>query len=374
MIQQIWVDARDTLLGPDAEDGSVLAVSASAVALLATIVTFLFMPALSLPVLIGFVVVTAVGWVTHQAEVARLLTLIATVLTLLTVGFIIYFLFASALPAFLEHGAGLLSIPTDDGSSRWFFWLENVLPPSGEIWNPRGGAYSLIPSIWATVIVTLIAGAVAGPLGLFGALFIAEVASDGVREVIKPAVEILAGIPSIVYGFIGFQVLNGFIQESFLDDGASFLIAGVVVGVMALPTVVSVGEDALSSVPDSMGDGSIAMGATEWQTMKSISIPAAFSGISAAVILGLGRAIGETMAAAAILGALSANLAFPLFDFFDANTTLTSLVAVNYGSASESTLDVLFVAGVMLFVIVATMSIISQYIERRMKEKLRGQA
>jgi len=374
MIQQIWVDARDSLLGSDAEDGSVLAVSASALALLATVVTFLFIPALSLPVLVAFIAVTAVGWVTHQPEIARLLTLIATVLTLLTVGFITYFLFASALPAFLEHGLGLLLIPVEEGGTRWFFWLGEVLPTGDSIWNPRGGAYSLIPSIWATVIVTLVAGAVAGPLGLFGALFIAEVASDGLREVIKPAVEILAGIPSIVYGFIGFQVLNGFIQESFLDDGASFLIAGIVVGVMALPTVVSVGEDALSSVPDSMGDGSIAMGATEWQTMKSISIPAAFSGISAAVILGLGRAIGETMAVAAIMGALSSRLAFPLFDFFDANTTLTSLVAVNYGSASESTLDVLFVAGVMLFVIVATMSIISQYIERRMKEKLRGQA
>ena len=125
--------------------------------------------------------------------------------------------------------------------------------------------------------------------------------------------------------------------------------------------------------PDAMGDGAIAMGATEWQTMKSISIPAAFSGISAAIILGLGRAIGETMAVAAIMAA-GVGLADPLFDFFDASATLTSLIAVNYGSASESTLDVLFVAGVMLFVIVAGMSIVSQYIERQMKQKLKGQS
>jgi len=373
MLEHIWVDARDTLVGSDATDGSVLAVVASAVTLVATVATFLFAPALALPVLAGFVVVTAVGWVTYQAEIARLLTLVATILTVLTVLFITLFLFASAVPAFLEHGAGLLLVPVQDGQVRWFFWLETVLPTSETFWNPLSGAFSLVPAIWGTVVVTLIAGAVAGPLGLFGALFIAEVATDGMREVIKPGVEVLAGIPSIVYGFIGFQVLNGFVQKSFLDDGASFLIAGLVVGVMALPTVVSVGEDALSSVPDSMGDGSIAMGATEWQTMKSISIPAAFSGISAAVILGLGRAIGETMAVAAIMAA-GVGLANPLFDVFDASATLTSLIAVNYGSASESTLDVLFVAGVMLFVIVASMSVVSQYIERRMKEKLRGQA
>ncbi len=339
--------------------------------LAALVAVFLARPGLVVPLLLALIVATAVGWVTYQAVVARLLTLVATVSTVLTVAFITYFLFVSALPAFLEHGAGLFVVPAENGRARWFFGLETVLPASESFWNPSGGAYSLLPTIWATVIVTIIAGSVAVPLGLFGALFIAEVASDGVRGVVKPGVEVLAGIPSIVYGFIGFQVLNGFIQNAFLDDGASFLIAGVVVGVMALPTVVSVAEDALSSVPGSMRDGSIAMGATQWQTMKSISIPAAFSGISAAVILGLGRAIGETMAVAAIMAA-GVGLADPLYDVFDASATLTSLIATQYGSASESTLDVLFVAGVILFVIVAGMSVVSQAVERRMKRKLKG--
>ena len=239
-------------------------------------------------------------------------------------------------------------------------------------WNPLSGAYSLLPWIWGTFLVTFIAVAVAGPLGLFGALFIAEVASDTLRGIIKPGIEILAGIPSIVYGFIGFAILNGFIQDAFLDDGASFFIAGIVVGVMALPTVVSVSEDALSSVPASMGDGSIAMGATKWQTMKSISIPAAFSGISASIILGIGRAIGETMAVAAIMAA-GTTAANPLWDLFDSHVTLTSLIATSYGSASESTVEVLFVAGVILFLIVAASSIISQAIERRMKRNLTGE-
>ena len=372
MLAEVRSNARKTLLGGDASDGALLAVGASAVTLVATIAAFLLQPGIALPILGAFVFVTALGWITHQAEIARLLAQVATVLTVLTVGFISYYLFASAYPAFVEHGLGLLLIPIQNGEVRWFFWLETVLPTAETYWNPLSGAYSLIPMIWGTVIVTLIAGAIAGPLGVFGALFIAEVASDGLREIIKPGVEVLAGIPSIVYGFIGFQVLNSFIQTNFLDDGASFLIAGVVVGIMALPTVVSVGEDALSSVPGAMSDGSVAMGATEWQTMKSISIPAAFSGISAGIILGLGRAIGETMAVAAIMAA-GTQFASPLFDIFDANVTLTSLIATQYGSASESTIDVLFVAGVMLFVIVAGMSIVSQYIEQQMEAKLKGQ-
>ncbi|NHN41135.1 phosphate ABC transporter permease subunit PstC [Halorubellus sp. JP-L1] len=373
MSRDLTSNVRTTLLGRDASEGALLSVGLTALLLVATVGVFLVAPAYALPTLLAFVLVTTVAWVRNQAETARLLTLVATVSTVLTVSFITIYLFASAFPAVVERGASLFVLPVENGRTRWFFWLDALLPSSGTVWNPLSGAYSLIPTIWATVIVTTISAFVAGPLGLFGALFISEVASDGVREVVKPAVEVLAGIPSIVYGFIGFQVLNGFVQASFLDDGASFLIAGLVVGIMALPTVVSVAEDSLSSVPRSMKDGSVAMGATQWQTMKSISIPAAFSGISAGLILGLGRAVGETMAVAAIMAA-GVGLANPLFDVFDQGATLTSLIATNYGSASESTLGVLFVAGVILFVIVAGMSVLSQYVERRMNEKLRGDA
>ena len=343
-------------------------VVAGFLTLATTVALFLLQPTLVAYGLVAFSALVAVGWFRYQAAIARLVTLAATVSTLLTIGFITYFLFASAWPAVREHGLELLLLP----QGMWFFGLDAVLPVADSYWNPLSGAYSLLPWIWGTVVVTVIATAVAGPFGLLGALFISQVAGDRLRAVIKPGVEILAGIPSIVYGFIGFTILNGFIQEAFLDDGASFLIAGIVVGVMALPTVVSVSEDTLSSVPASMGDGSIAMGATEWQTMKSIQIPAAFSGISAAVILGIGRAIGETMAVAAIM-ASGTTYADPLWDLFDSHVTLTSLIATQYGSASESTVDVLFVAGVMLFTIVALTSILSQLIERRLQQSLRGE-
>jgi len=365
--QQLLHRTKSVLFGEDPEPGSMALVVIGLTVIAVTLSMFVFDPSLFPFGVAAFAVLAIVGWFTYQAAIARLVTLAATVSTLLTIGFITFFLFDSAWPAITEHGAGLLLIP----QGMWFFGLDAVLPVAESYWNPLSGAYSLLPWIWGTLIVTVIATAVAGPLGVLGALFISEVAGDRLRAVIKPGVEILAGIPSIVYGFIGFTILNGFIQEAFLDDGASFFIAGLVVGVMALPTVVSVSEDALSSVPRSMADGSAAIGATEWQTMKSILIPAAFSGISAAIILGIGRAIGETMAVAAIM-ASGTVFADPLFDLFDSHVTLTSLIATQYGSASESTLEVLFVAGVMLFLIVATTSIISQLIERRMEQTLRG--
>ena len=218
----------------------------------------------------------------------------------------------------------------------------------------------------------VIAGAVAGPLGLFGALFIAEVASDGLREVIKPGVEILAGIPSIVYGFIGFTVLSPWASDQFeLTGQGTYLFVGVVVGLMALPTVVSVAEDALSSVPESMKSGSLAVGTTDWQTMTSITLPAAFSGVSAAVLLGVGRAIGETMAATVMLRGVP-RLTEPLVNVFYGQETLTSLIARNYGEADGFQLDALFIAGVILFVTVLFISIGAQYIEWRMRRTLGG--
>ena len=374
-VRHALVVLKRALVGAEPTPGDIALGAASAVTLLLTLVTFLGPNDLVAYPLGGFLLTMVVGWRAKQARTAKIITFVATVGTVITVGFITYYLFSSAWPAVEKWGSGLAAVPTGgSGDVRWFFWLEGVLPqvglPSG--WNPAGGTYSLLPTIWATVVVTAVALLVAGPLGIFGALFIAEVASDRVREVVKPAVEVLAGIPSIVYGFLGFSVLNSFVQTSFLDQQASFLIAGTVVGVMALPTVVSVGEDALSSVPRSMNDGAIAMGATEWQTMKSISIPAALSGLSAAIILGLGRAVGETMAVAAIMAA-GQGIPEPLYDVFGQSATLTSRIATSYGDATDNTLEVLFFAGVILFVIVALMSVLAQYIENRMQRNLQGE-
>ena len=376
--ERIWGglgSARRVLVGTDptpAEAGFSLAFLLSIIGVVAT---FIVANSLTPYLFVAVIVLGAFGWKTYQSRTAKLLTVFATVGTVLTLGFITYYLFDRASGPIGEFGLQLLAIPQNDaGGQTWFFGLDALLPSSDTLtgWDPKNGEFSLLAATWATVIVTLIAALVCGPLGILGALFIAEIASDRVREVIKPGIEILAGIPSIVYGFIGFAVLNSFMQDAFLDGGSTFLIAGLVVGIMALPTVVSVAEDALTAVPNSMSDGSIAMGATEWQTMKSISIPAAFSGISAAVILGIGRAIGETMAVAAIMAG-GTNFARPLYDVFDQSVTLTSRIATSYGSASGITVDVLFFAGVMLFTIVSLLSIVAQFIERRMEKDLQGE-
>ncbi len=364
---------KRVLLGPDPTFAEAIFSVALLASLLGVVVTFLSVNQLTAYPLLSAVALVALGWQRYQARTAKLLTVVATAGTVVTLGFITFFLFERAWGPISRFGTQLLAIPLHEstGEPRWFFWLDAVLPTS-EIpkgWDPNNNRFSLLAAAWATVIVTLIAGMVSAPLGVLGALFIAEIASQRVREVIKPAVEILAGIPSIVYGFIGFAVLNSFVQDAFLDAGASFLIAGLIVGVMALPTTVSVAEDALSAVPDTLTDGSMAMGATRWQTMKSISVPTAMSGISAAIILGLGRAIGETMAVAAIM-ASGTTFARPLYDVFDQSVTLTSRIATTYGSASGTTVDVLFVAGVMLFAIVSIMSILAQYIERRMRRNM----
>jgi phosphate transport system permease protein len=369
------LDAKRVLFGTEPTTDEVLFSLALLGSLGAIIGTFLFRNALTPYPLALFVGLVALGWASYQARTAKILTVFATAGTVLTLAFITYFLFEKAWTPITDFGLELLAIPVDEqGNTRWFFWLDAILPQGeGQTgWDPHNNNPSLLAAAWGTVLVTVIATMVAGPLGVLGALFIAEIASDGLREVIKPAVEILAGIPSIVYGFIGFAVLNSFMQDAFLDAGASFLIAGLVVGVMALPTVVSVAEDAITAVPKSMRDGSIAMGATEWQTMKSISVPAAVSGISAAIILGIGRAIGETMAVAAIMAG-GTTFAKPLYDVLDQSVTLTSRIAISYGSASSTTLEVLFVAGVMLFVIVAGASVVAQYIERRMSQTLEGE-
>jgi phosphate transport system permease protein len=184
---------------------------------------------------------------------------------------------------------------------------------------------------------------------------------------------VLAGIPSIVYGFLGFVVLSQYLFDKFdMPVYGSLLAVGLVVGVMALPTVISVAEDAITSVPDPMKDGALALGATDWQTIKSVTVPASFSGVSAAVILGVGRAVGETMAATVILANV-ASLPDPLYDVFGNTVTLTSLIASQYGNASGLQLSVLFAAGVVLFVTVMALSIGSRYVEVRMQQKLGGQ-
>lgn len=332
-----------------------LVSGAIAVTLAVAVVVFLAAPAFTVYPLLAFVLVAAYGWYAHQEETARAVMFVMTASTVVILGLITVYLVVKSIPAFRIMG------------------LEIIFKTSEPFWKPTQKLYSLVPMIWGTFVTTVIAMCIAGPLGVAGALFISEIAPRWAREILKPAVETLAGIPSIVYGFIGFVIINPYLmRELSVSTFGSLIAVGIVIGVMALPTVVSVAEDAIASVPSPMKDGSLALGATNWQTMTDVTIPAAISGISAAVLLGVGRAIGETMAATVIL-AHAQVLPKPLYNVFGSTETLTSLIASQYGIASGSQLSALFAAGVVLFVTVLVISIASQRIEARMQEKLGGE-
>jgi phosphate transport system permease protein len=349
----------------DTDTEGLVTVGVMAVALLAAFVGFLAVSELTIVPFVVFILAAGYGWVRHQEATALVLTLTMTVSTLLILGLIVVFIFRESVPVVQYETATVFGVEVPGLrlfiETRW----DAVSDPI---------RYSMVPMIHGTMLVTAIATAVAAPLGVSAALFLSEIAPSAVRELVKPGVEILAGIPSIVYGFIGFTVLSPWASDQFNTTGqGSYLFVGIVVGLMALPTVVSVAEDALSSVPESMKSGSLAMGTTDWQTMTSITLPAAFSGVSAAVLLGVGRAIGETMAATVMLRGVP-RLTEPLVNVFYGQETLTSLIARNYGEADGLQLDALFVAGAILFVTVLVISIGSQYIEWRMRRKLGGEA
>ena len=339
----------------DASSGFTVVAAVGALSLLATFVLFIVGSGLTAVPFVVFLAAVAYGWMFHQADTAWGLSLMTTFVGIVVLGLILVFLFIEAEKAFEAAGLSLLT--------------RAAVP----VWSPSQGIYGLQVAIHGTIVTTVIATLIAGPLGVAGALFISEIAPQRVGEVVKPAIEMLAGIPSIVYGFIGFAILNRYLfYELQLSTQGSLFLAGVMIGLMALPTVVSVAEDAITSVPESMKSGSLALGATDWQTMKGITLPAAFSGVSAAIILGIGRAVGETMAATVILGNVAGEFPNPLFDAFASTATLTSLIASQYGDAAETQLSALFVAGVVLFVIVMFLSLLSQIIERRMRRKLEG--
>lgn len=336
------------------ERGTQLIGGAGSVAFLALLAIFVLAPALTVYPLLAFVGVVAYGWYAHRESTARFLSFLTTVSTVCILGLITVYLLLKSIPAFQTMG------------------FDIVVRTEEPMWSSGQGIFSLVPMLWGTFVTTIIAMLIAGPLGIAGAVFISEMAPGWAREITKPAIEILAGIPSIVYGFLGFVVLNDFLMNELkLSNYGSFFAVGFVVGLMALPTVVSVAEDALASIPDSMKDGALALGATDWQTTTSVTLPASFSGVSAAILLGVGRVVGETMAATVILGNIT-ELPDPLTDVFANKITLTSLIASQYGNASGTQLSALFAAGVVLFITVMALSIGSQIIESHMQQKLGG--
>lgn len=240
-------------------------------------------------------------------------------------------------------------------------------------WSVRGEQFGLLSGLFGTVMVAFIAIAISLPLGLGASIYVSELAPERARLILKPTIELLAGVPSIVYGFIGVVLLGAWLQTTFESNIESILSGGLILSVMALPIIVSLSDDALKSVPKDIKEASLALGATKWQTTKNVTIPSAISGISSAVIMGLGRAIGETMAVMLVVGSVM-RVPTPFYDVFETGSTLTSLIAQQMDEAPVGSVhvSVLFTAGVMLFVVVMVMSIVSDILQTRTKRKFEG--
>jgi phosphate transport system permease protein len=240
---------------------------------------------------------------------------------------------------------------------------------SGREWFPTStpiAQFGVLPLLLGTLWVSFIAILIALPFGLATAIYMAEVANPKIRGMLKPVIELLAGIPSVVYGFFGLIVLVPMVQKLFnLPVGETGLTGSMVLAIMALPTIITVAEDALRSTPRSLKEASLALGASHWQTIYRVMIPHASSGITAAVILGIGRAVGETMAVLMVTG----NAAVIPHSALEPMRTIPATIAAELGEAAKGSLhyDALFALGCILFLITLTINITVAYISKKRK-------
>lgn len=231
-------------------------------------------------------------------------------------------------------------------------------------WNPSAygkPSYGILSMVVSTLMVTLGAMIIAVPLGIGAACFISECASTRVREILKPGVEILAGIPSVAIGFLGVVLVSPLIAKIFnLGSGLNALCGSILLAVMALPTIISISEDAIMAVPKEFKEASLSLGANRWETLIRVTLPAAISGIIAATLLGMGRAIGETMT---VLMATGNAPALPN-DFFDSIRTMTAAIAMELGEVPHASTHyyALFAVGGVLFLMSLGVNIIAELV------------
>lgn len=249
---------------------------------------------------------------------------------------------------------------------------QNITPSEffgGTEWFPTATPsplFGLVPLLLGTLLVSLGAIALSLPFGIAVAIYMAEIANQRTRGLLKPVIELLAGIPSVVYGFFGLVIIVPLIQQTFkLPVGETAFAGSVVLAIMALPTIITVAEDAMRTTPRSMKEASLALGATQWQTIYKVIIPYSMSGITSAVVLGIGRAIGETMAVLMVTG----NAAIIPTSFFEPVRTIPATIAAELGEAPSggAHYEALFLLGAVLFVITLLLSAAVEYISAKKK-------
>jgi len=256
------------------------------------------------------------------------------------VALIFAFLLSEGLPAFAE-------VPLDNlFSTRWY---------------PIEDHFGMMPLLLGSLVVTFGAALISIPIGLLTAIFIAEIAPRWLREILKPLVEIVAGIPSVVLGFFGIVLMSTLVRQTLgLPTGLTAFTGSLILGYMALPTIVSVAEDALDAVPRSYRDAALALGATKWQTIWMVTVKAARSGILTAMMLGVGRAIGETMAVMMVTGN-AARMPLTLGSLFMPVRTMTATIAAEMGEVAQGSthFHVLFAIGIALFLITFLVNLVA---------------
>jgi len=237
----------------------------------------------------------------------------------------------------------------------------------GQTWQPTSlmkAEFGTVPLVYGTVIVTSIAMAISIPLGIAIAVYIAEIANPIEKEILKPIVELLAGVPSVVYGFFALVTLATWIQQlTSTNSRLNALNGGLILAIMVIPTIVSLAEDAISSVPKEYREGSMALGASKWETIKNVTVPSAAPGILAAILLGFGRAVGETMAVLMATG----NAAVVNFNILDSVRTMTATIVIETPEVAFGSLHyhALFAVALLLFVITFVFNYIAGVIMRR---------
>ncbi len=285
------------------------------------------------------------------------------------IALIFIFVAKEALPLFFDPEA------LKEASLSKLFLPQVLKPgkPATFVWQPVSGIpkVSLIPLFIGTLKVSLVGIVVAGPLGVLAALYTSELAPRKLREWLKPAIELLAGVPSVVLGFFALMVLASFMQDTFgLPTRLNALVAGLGLALAIVPVIFTVAEDALSAVPRSYREASLALGATRWETAWRVVLPAAAPGVLAACVLGLGRAIGETM----VVLMASGNAAIVSTRLTDSTRTLSATIAAEMGEVVVGSphYGVLFFIGVQLFLITFVLNLLAGSFARRVVRRLGG--
>ena len=277
----------------------------------------------------------------YKEKIMEYVFLLTACVSILSVVLICVFLFANGIPAINKIGFGNFTL--------------------GRLWKPGNDRYGIFPMILGSIYVTGGALLVGVPIGILTAIFMARFCPKGGYRILKPAVDLLAGIPSVVYGFFGLVVMVPFVRQIFSGNGSSIFTASLLLGIMILPTIIGVAEAAIRAVPNNYYEGALALGATHERSVFCVVLPAAKSGIMAGIVLGLGRAIGETMAVIMVAG----NQARMPAGIFKGIRTLTANIVLEMGYATDLHREALIATGVILFIFILVINVLFTILKRR---------